>query len=119
MTDYMKEAERLLDEYQLQVSAVAESRDAKAWLEHRTATHLALQARSALLAHIQRGAVPEGWQVVPIDPPPGMLDAAEAVDWGDVQRMLEFARDTSRKVTSWPDRLTGEAEAALRGEVKP
>lgn len=29
----------------------------------------------------------------------------------DVQRMLEFARDASRKVTSWPDRLTGEAEA--------
>jgi hypothetical protein len=37
----------------------------------------------------------------------------------DVQRMLEFARDASRKVTSWPDRLTGEAEAALRVEVKP
>lgn len=37
----------------------------------------------------------------------------------DVQRMLEFARDASRKVTSWPDRLNGEAEDALRREVKP
>ena len=28
----------------------------------------------------------------------------------DVQRMLEFARDASRKVTSWPDRLKGAAQ---------
>lgn len=28
----------------------------------------------------------------------------------DVQRMLEFARDASRKVTSWPGRLVGSAQ---------
>lgn len=69
MTDYMKEAERLADEY---AKAVHDGRDSDCQ-----------KTRAALLAHIQRGAVPEGWQLVPIDPSPGMLDAAEAVDWGD------------------------------------
>ena len=28
-------------------------------------------------------SVPEGWKLVPIEPTPGMIDAAEYVDWGD------------------------------------
>ena len=83
MTNYMKEAERLLDEFYLHVSAMVASALADEWAEVQAAQSLAVQARAALLAHIQRGAVPEGWQLVPIDPSPGMLDAAEAVDWGD------------------------------------
>ena len=69
MTDYMNEAERLLEQYDdacLGIIGMSEE-----------------QARAALLAHIQRGAAPEGWQLVPIDPTPEMLDAAEKVDWGD------------------------------------
>ena len=27
--------------------------------------------------------IPEGWKLVPTDPTPGMIDAAEYVDWGD------------------------------------
>ena len=27
--------------------------------------------------------IPEGWKLVPIEPTPGMIDAAEYVDWGD------------------------------------
>ena len=28
-------------------------------------------------------SLPEGWKLVPIEPTPGMIDAAEYVDWGD------------------------------------
>ena len=28
-------------------------------------------------------SVPEGWKLVPIEPTPEMIDAAEYVDWGD------------------------------------
>ncbi len=66
---YTKEAERLLEQYDdacLGIIGMSEE-----------------QARADLLAHIQRGAAPDGWQVVPIDPTPEMLDAAEGVDWGD------------------------------------
>lgn len=28
-------------------------------------------------------SVPDGWKLVPIEPTPGMIDAAEYVDWGD------------------------------------
>ena len=28
-------------------------------------------------------SIPEGWKLVPIEPTPGMIDAAEYVDWGD------------------------------------
>ena len=48
MTDYMKEAERLLEQYDdacLGIIGMSEE-----------------QTRAALLAHIQRGAVPEGWK---------------------------------------------------------
>lgn len=34
------------------------------------------EARAALLAHIQRGAVPEGWQVVPKEPTKDMVEVA-------------------------------------------
>ena len=27
--------------------------------------------------------IPEGWKLVPVEPTPGMIDAAEYVDWGD------------------------------------
>jgi len=74
MSDYMKEAERLIHEHE-QAIRQHESGEATGLTPSRT--------YSSLLAHIQRGAVPEGWQLVPIDPSPGMLDAAEAVDWGD------------------------------------
>ena len=71
MTDYMKEAERMADAYA--VAYMDFVRCGKS--DHE-------DARAALLAHIQRG-VPEGWQLVPIDPMPEMLDAAGGVDWGD------------------------------------
>lgn len=64
----MKEAERLVSGLISAVDFEDQSAETK--------------ARAALLAHIQRGAVPEGWQLVPKEPTPEMLDAAEAVDWG-------------------------------------
>jgi hypothetical protein len=49
-------------------------------------------------------SVPEGWKLVPIEPTPGMIDAAEYVDWGDADvrgscinawdRMLAAAPET-------------------------
>lgn len=62
MNDYMKEAERLAQAYADAV-LLGEGND---------------EARAALLAHIQRGAVPEGWQLVPKEPTPEML----AGGWG-------------------------------------
>ena len=50
--EHMKEAERLADAY------------ANTFFCEKSVTEI-LGARAALLAHIQRGAVPEGWQVVP------------------------------------------------------
>lgn len=55
MTDYMKEAERLADEYGDAVSdVVGFAQDPAGYSRRVEAT------RAALLAHIQRGAVPEG-----------------------------------------------------------
>lgn len=62
MTDHMKEAERLADEY---AKAVHDGRDRDCQ-----------QTRAALLAHIQRGAVPDGWQLVPKEPTKDMVEAA-------------------------------------------
>lgn len=51
MSDYMKEAERLLEQYDNAcLSIIDMSKE---------------QARAALLAHIQRGAVPEGYDIAP------------------------------------------------------
>ena len=74
MSDYMKEAERLLSEYGDAVSdAVVFAQDPSGY-----SMRMEEATRAALLAHIQRGAVPEGWQVVPKKPTPEML----AGGWG-------------------------------------
>lgn len=62
MTDYMKEAGRLVQDLISAVDFEDQSAETK--------------ARAALLAHIQRGAVPEGWQVVPKEPTKDMVEAA-------------------------------------------
>lgn len=62
MSDYMKEAERLADEY---AKAVHDGRDRDCQ-----------QTRAALLAHIQRGAVPEGWRE-------DVYLAAQMLTWAD------------------------------------
>ena len=69
MSDYMKEAERLIAAHE---SAIRQHDRGAEWDEGPAKT------LSALLAHIQRGAVPEGWQVVPKKPTPEML----AGGWG-------------------------------------
>jgi len=81
MSDYMKEAERLMRQY---TTAVLEQNYEAIALYH-----------SALLAHIQRGAVPEGWQVVPKEPTPEML----AGGWGYWLNVMEPGkqRDTAAK----------------------
>ena len=74
MSDYMKEAERLLSEYGDAVSdAVVFAQDPSGY-----SMRMEEATRAALLAHIQRGAVPEGWQLVPKEPTPEML----AGGWG-------------------------------------
>ena len=60
MTDYMKEAERLAQAY-VDAVLLGEGND---------------EALAALLAHIQRGAVPDGWQVVPMPEP-----VARMLEW--------------------------------------
>lgn len=75
MSDYMKEAERLIEEYgnaEWKVGRMSEHSDDAEEIVTRE------NARAALLAHIQRGAVPEGWQLVPKEPTPEML----AGGWG-------------------------------------
>lgn len=56
MSDYMKEAERLLDEFYLHVSATVASALADEWAEVQAAQTRSVHTRAALLAHIQRGA---------------------------------------------------------------
>lgn len=74
MSDYMKEAERLLSEYGDAVSdAVVFAQDPAGY-----SMRMEEATRAAMLAHIQRGAVPEGWQLVPKEPTPEML----AGGWG-------------------------------------
>lgn len=90
MTDYMKEAERLLDESSDAVSdVVGFAQDPAGYSMRVEAT------RAALLAHIQRGAVPEGWQVVPKKPTLEML----AGGWGYWLNVMEPGkqRDTAAK----------------------
>lgn len=79
--EHMKEAERLMRQY---TTAVLEQNYEAIALYH-----------SALLAHIQRGAVPEGWQVVPKEPTPEML----AGGWGYWLNVMEPGkqRDTAAK----------------------
>lgn len=80
MSDHMKEVERLLDEFYLHVSATVASALADEWAEVEAAQKRSVQARSALLAHIQRGAVPDGWQVVPKEPTPEMISHTKSVE---------------------------------------
>lgn len=65
MSDYMKETERLAQAYADAV-LLGDGND---------------EARAALLAHIQRGAVPEGWQLVPKAPTEEMLLSGMGDDW--------------------------------------
>lgn len=95
MSDHMKEAERLLEQYDdacLGIIGMSEE-----------------QARAALLAHIQR-RVPEGWQVVPIDPTPEMLDAAEGVDWGDEDMRGSCCNQWHAMLAAAPDHFRDAAE---------
>ena len=86
MTDYMKEAERLLEQYDdacLSIIDMSEEQD-----------------RAALLAHIQRGAVPDMYDRI-----------AEAHD-----ASLDEDHTGCRAILKECMRLLA---AALRGEVKP
>ena len=47
---------------------------------HHTATE---EAVYAIPGAQPAPSVPEGWKLVPVEPTPGMIDAAEYVDWGD------------------------------------
>lgn len=67
MSDYMKEAERLTAAHE---SAIRQHDRGAEWDEGPAKT------LAALLAHIQRGAVPEGWQLVPKEPTKDMVEAA-------------------------------------------
>lgn len=82
MTDYMKEAERLIDN-------IATTAFANALGEMPSTRHK--EARAALLAHIQRGAVPEGWQVVPKEPTTGMCRAGLAERHDDLAKSIYAA----------------------------
>ena len=53
-------------------------------------------------------SIPEGWKLVPIEPTPGMIDAAEYVDWGD-------ADVRGSCINAW-DRMLA---AAPKPEAKP
>lgn len=59
MSDYMKEAERLLDELRTCTLAEATHYASPDFKRAKASEEAANRARSALLAHIQRGAVPE------------------------------------------------------------
>lgn len=72
MTDYMNEAERLIATHE---SAIRQHDRGGEWDEGPAKT------LSALLAHIQRGAVPDGWQVVPKAPTEEMLLSGMGDDW--------------------------------------
>lgn len=87
MTDYRKEAERLLDEFYLHVSATVASALADEWAEVQAAQTRSVHTRAALLAHIQRGAVPgpeqiakwaAGWRC--IDENDGLTGEASMLD---------------------------------------
>lgn len=71
MTDYMKEAERL-------VSELIDAAHGTVLNEDQSRED---EVRAALLAHIQRGAVPEGWQLVPKAPTEEMLLSGMGDDW--------------------------------------
>lgn len=62
-----------------------------------------------LHTHIQR-RVPEGWQVVPIDPTPEMLDAAEGVDWGDEDMRGSCCNQWHAMLAAAPDHFRDAAE---------
>ena len=77
MSDYMKEAERLIDN-------IATTAFANALGEMPSTRHK--EARAALLAHIQRGAVPEGWR--------DDVDlAAQMLTWADYDGGLTDQQD--------------------------
>lgn len=98
MTDYMKEAKRLAQAYADAV-LLGDGND---------------EALAALLAHIQRG-VPEGWQMVQIDPTPEMLDAAEKVDWGDEDMRGSCCNQWHAMLAAAPDHFRdAPAEVALQ-----
>ncbi len=80
MTDYMKEAERLIEDFGH--CRVAESILIRCGTprEVSCAKEKVESARAALLAHIQRGAVPDGWQVVPKEPTPEMISYTKSVE---------------------------------------
>lgn len=62
MSDYMKEAERLLDELRTCTLAEATHYASPDFKRAKASEEAANRARAALLAHIQRGAVLEGWK---------------------------------------------------------
>lgn len=128
MSEYIKEAERLLSEYGDAVSdAVVFAQDPAGY-----SMRMEEATRAAMLAHIQRGAVPEGWQLVPKEPTPEML----AGGWGYWLNVMAPGkqRDTAAKeytamlaAAPSPDQFRGATvekawgrfEAELqRGQVK-
>lgn len=85
MSDYMQEVGRMADDY---AQAVHDGRDEDCQ-----------KLRAALLAHIERGRVPEGWKPMPPEATDVMLDAAARAS---MQHMLDCINDPelSKKVGS-------------------
>ena len=48
-------------------------------------------------------SVPEGWKIVPIEPTPEMIDAAEYVDWGDADVRGSCINAWDRMLAAAPD----------------
>lgn len=109
--EYMKEAERLLSEYGDAVSdAVVFAQDPAGY-----SMRMEEATRAAMLAHIQRGAVPDGWRLVPKEPTPEML----AGGWGYWLNVMAPGkqRDTAAKeytamlaAAPSPDQFRGAAK---------
>lgn len=76
MSAYLKEAERLLDELRTCTLAEATHYASPDFKRAKASEEAANRVRAALLAHIQRRAVPDGWQVVPKEPTKDMVEAA-------------------------------------------
>ena len=101
MSDYMKEAERLLEEYE---EACRSACDIGQWEPQR----------NALLAHIQRG-VPDGWKEATIAwgvCAPIHREYAKKKDPFFSTRQADFVSHTEAARAAM-------LAAALRGEVKP
>lgn len=56
--------------------------------------------------------IPDGWALVPVDPTPKMLDAAEAIDWGDADVRGSCCNQWHAMVAAVPNAAARRREAA-------